>query len=184
MARGATILKARLELSLVDRGVYASVETTLAQHPSETRERACVRLLAFGLCHSPALGFGRGVSSTDEPDLWLRELDGRIRHWIEVGQPAGKRLTQATRKADRVTVFAFGNGVASWRSRELDPVGTPGGLGVVRLSDAFVEALGAGDGRQLRWSITHAGGVVYVATEPDGAPLEVTPECWLGDPLG
>ena len=181
---GATILRARLELSLVERGHYEQVETTLAQHPSETRERACVRLLAFGLCHAPELAFGRGVSSTDEPDLWLREPDGRIQHWIEVGQPAGRRLRQATRKADRVTLFAFGSGVQPWKRRELDPIGAPEGLGVVHLPDPFVAAISEGEGRQLRWSITLAGGVVYVATRPDRDPVEATPECWLGDPLG
>ena len=92
MARGATIYRANLELSDVDRGVYAEATLTLARHPSETLERTLVRLLAFALCYEPDLEFGRGVSATDEPDLWSREGDGRVRRWIEVGQPDGKRL--------------------------------------------------------------------------------------------
>ena len=49
MARGATIYRVHLELSDIDRGVYADRSLSLAQHPSETLERALVRLLAYGL---------------------------------------------------------------------------------------------------------------------------------------
>ena len=51
-----------------------------------------VRLLAWAL-HVPAsdadgdLDFGKSLWDTDEPDLWRRDLTGRIVHWIDVGQP-------------------------------------------------------------------------------------------------
>jgi uncharacterized protein YaeQ len=49
MALKATVYKAALTVSDIDRGYYADHELTLARHPSETEARLMLRLLAFGL---------------------------------------------------------------------------------------------------------------------------------------
>ena len=49
MALGATIYKASLDISDIDRGYYATHALTIARHPSETERRMMVRLLAFCL---------------------------------------------------------------------------------------------------------------------------------------
>lgn len=182
MARGATIYRAQLELSLVDRDVYAELPLTLARHPSETLERTLMRLLAFGLRYEPGLEFGRGVSATDEPDAWSREGDGRVRQWVEVGQPDGKRLVKAARQSERVSLFAFGPGLAPWRAAQIDAIDPPANLGVAQIDDEFVAEVAAEVERQLRWSLTVSEGIVFLSTD-DGS-FETTPEIWLGDPLG
>ena len=89
MALKSTIYKAHLQLADMDRQVYADHALTLARHPSETEERLMVRLLAFALW-APAdeqrgrLDFGKGLSDTDEPDLWQRDLSGDIVQWIRI----------------------------------------------------------------------------------------------------
>lgn len=182
MARGATLYRVHLELSNVDRGVYAERSLSLAQHPSETLARALVRLLAFGLRYAEGLEFGRGVSATDEPDLWTRSGDGRAIEWIEVGQPEMKRMVKAARHAERATLFAFGEGCWRWRKSELEPlVDPPANLAVAHLDDAFIRALAEKTERQIRWSLTLSEGILFLST-PD-ASYETTPEIWLGDPL-
>jgi uncharacterized protein YaeQ len=181
MARGATIYRATLELSLIDRDRYAEKTLTVARHPSETIERMVVRLLAYALRYEDALEFGRGVSATEEPDLWSRRGDGSIDQWVEVGQPDGKRLVKATRQAQQVTLFAFGEGIERWRAAQIDPLETPGNLAVARIEDGFVAALSSSVGRQLRWSITSSEGVVYWTSGDES--LDTTPQIWLGDPL-
>ncbi|HEY7883509.1 MAG TPA: YaeQ family protein, partial [Cellvibrionaceae bacterium] len=47
MALGATIYKAKLDVSDTDRHYYAEHKLTIARHPSETEARMMVRLLAF-----------------------------------------------------------------------------------------------------------------------------------------
>jgi len=47
MALTATIFKANLQVSDMDRHYYAEHQLTLARHPSETDERMMVRLLAL-----------------------------------------------------------------------------------------------------------------------------------------
>ena len=78
MALQSTIYKAELAVSDLDRGQYGSHSLTLARHPSETEERMMMRLLAFALYADEALQFGRGVSTEDEPDLWLKDATGAV----------------------------------------------------------------------------------------------------------
>ena len=49
MAPKATVVKAELQVSDMDRHYYATHALTLAQHPSETDLRLMVRVLAFAL---------------------------------------------------------------------------------------------------------------------------------------
>ena len=116
MAAKATVFKAELSVSDMDRHYYATHQLTLAQHPSETEERLMVRLLAFALNAGEQLAFGRGISSTEEePDLWARDLTGQIDLWIEVGQPDEQRLRKACGRAKEVRVYCYsGRSAGVW----------------------------------------------------------------------
>ena len=119
MALKATVCKATLQIADIDRGIYADHALTLARHPSENDERMMIRLLAFAL-NVPAdsrdggLEVAKGMWEPEEPELWERDLTGRIRHWIEVGQPEERRLVKASGRADRVSVYAFSHGAPVW----------------------------------------------------------------------
>jgi uncharacterized protein YaeQ len=67
-----------------------------------------LRLLAFALNAHEALAFGGGLSTEDEPDLWLRDLTGAIELWIEVGLPDEKSIRRACGRAARVHVYSYG----------------------------------------------------------------------------
>jgi uncharacterized protein YaeQ len=108
MALKSTIHKAELQIADMDRGYYADHAVTIARHPSETDERMMVRLLAFALCASDRLAFGKGISDADEPDLWARDLTGAIERWIDVGLPDERRLAKAAGRAREVVVYAYG----------------------------------------------------------------------------
>ncbi|BFI95648.1 MAG: hypothetical protein RSP_11580 [Rhodanobacter sp.] len=69
MAFTATIHKAELSISDMNRHYYATHALTLARHPPETEERLMLRLLAFALHVDERLEFGKGLSDTDEPAL-------------------------------------------------------------------------------------------------------------------
>lgn len=108
MALKATIFKAELQVADMDRNYYGNHALTLARHPSETDERMMLRLLAFALNAHEALAFGGGLSTEDEPDLWLRDLTGAIELWIEVGLPDEKSIRRACGRAARVRVYSYG----------------------------------------------------------------------------
>lgn len=114
MAEKATIYKANLTLSDMDRNVYGDFSLTIALHPSETLERMMVRILAFCYRAAEHLTFAKGLSATEEPDLWLRHDNGTLLEWIEVGQPAPDRLKKASSQAASVKVFSYGRGMDVW----------------------------------------------------------------------
>jgi uncharacterized protein YaeQ len=119
MALKSTIYKAQLSVADMDRGVYGEHNLTLALHPSETEERMMVRLLAYAL-HVPAddhrgkLEFARGLSDTDEPDLWQHDLSGVLVQWIEVGQPDERRMLKAAARAEAATFVSYAASTPIW----------------------------------------------------------------------
>jgi uncharacterized protein YaeQ len=117
MALGATVFKVQLEVSDIDRAHYHSYALTLARHPSETDERMMVRLVAFVLNAHERLEFGGGLSNTDEPALWRKDLTGAIKLWIEVGQPDVRVLRKASARAAAVRLYIYGRGAEVWWSR-------------------------------------------------------------------
>ena len=73
MALGATVYKAQLSISDLDRNWYGEPVLTLARHPSETETRLMLRVLAWCMRAGEKLEFGRGLSTDGDPALW--ELD-------------------------------------------------------------------------------------------------------------
>lgn len=98
----------------MDRDVYDTLNLTIAQHPSETVERMMVRVLVFCINYNASLEFTKGLSEIEEPDLWIREFDGSIPIWIEVGEPEPDRVKKATRLAKQVLIYSFNSKSNVW----------------------------------------------------------------------
>ncbi len=92
MALKPTIYKMKLALTDLDREVYENLSLTVACHPSETLERMMVRVLAYCLNACEGLELCKGLSDTEEADLWAHSLDGSLALWIDVGEPTIERL--------------------------------------------------------------------------------------------
>jgi uncharacterized protein YaeQ len=170
MALRPTIFKVKVALSDLVREVYDELDLTVARHPSETDARMMARVLAYALEAEDGLAFGRGLSDTDEPDLWTHTLDGRVDHWIEVGEPAAKRIRQARPLAERLTIYAFNDKADAWWDREGREIERLGAR-VRRLDTAAVDALAALVERTLRTSVTVSEESAYVTT--DAGAVEV-----------
>ena len=67
MALGATVYKATIDVSDLDRDSYGNYVLTIARHPSETEERLMLRVLAFCRLAGERLEFGRGLSTEGDP---------------------------------------------------------------------------------------------------------------------
>lgn len=151
MAPNATVYKAELQVTDLDRHYYASHDLVLAQHPSETAERLMARLLAFALHADERLAFGRGLSDEDEPALWQRDYGGEIERWIELGQPDEARLRKAAGRARQVVVVGYSGNAADvwWRKNQagLERLRT---LTVIDLPHEGVEAATALLARSMR----------------------------------
>ena len=175
MALPSTIYRADIRIADIDRGVYETLQTAVARHPSETGERLVARLLAYTLFHEADLQFTRGVCAGEEPDLWARGADGRVLSWVEVGVPEPERLLKAARHAGRVGLLACGNGLPHWERHLLPKLEKAANLTVISLDQGFISRLVALLERTITWEITITEGTLYLqlAGETLETPLQV-----------
>ena len=172
MALKSTIYKFAIDLSNISESYYTSLDLTIACHPSETAERMMVRLLAYCLNAHSNPEFTRGLSSTDEPDLWCKTLDGQIEHWVEVGEPAFDRVKKATQLSRDVSVYCF--------NRKSDVWWHQGGAEFLQLGAQYyrfnndeVLALASKITRTQQLSISIDAGLIYVAMETGNCELSL-----------
>ncbi|MFV0576767.1 MAG: YaeQ family protein [Vibrio sp.] len=114
MALKPTIYKFRIALTDMNKDYYDTLNLTIAQHPSENEARMMARILAFCLNAHEDLQFTKGLSSIEEPDIWLKSLDDQIQLWIEVGEPDPERVKKATRLAKKVKIYSFNTKSDVW----------------------------------------------------------------------
>lgn len=175
MALKATVFKARLGVADLDRQYYADHDLVIAREPSETDERLMVRILAYALHADPALAFSADMSDTEEPSLALRDLEGRLRLWIEVGLPDPRRLRKAAGRADRVILYLYhGRQAGIWWEQNRAELAGIRGLQVFEVDPETVRGLAALAGRSMdlhctvqdgQASLAHEGGVVEAGIE-------------------
>jgi len=163
MALPSKVYKASIQLSDIDRGVYETLPATVAQHPSETGERLVARLLAYAIFHEPELTFTKGLSATDEPDLWVKRADDRVRLWVEVGLPEPDRIIKASRHSERVALLACGRTLAMWDEQQLPKLEKLANLTVASIDPAVIARLATRLERTIAWSITITEGTLYLA---------------------
>jgi len=140
-APNATVYKAELQVTDMDRHYYASHNLTLAQHPSETDLRLMARLIAFALFAEERLEFGRGLSNDEDPDLWLRDYTGDVELWIDLGQPDESRIKKASGRARKAVVFGYnGNAFDIWWGKNESALARFKNLSVVDITEAELDA--------------------------------------------
>jgi uncharacterized protein YaeQ len=175
MALKATIVKAELQLSDMDRHVYGTHLLTLAQHPSETDERLMVRLLAFALHADERLEFGRGLGNEEEPDLWRRDYTGDIEQWIDLGQPDESRVKKACGRARQVVVVNYGGRSAElWWERVAPTLARLKNLTVIDLPSAVVQQLAGLLQRSMRLNCMIQDGEMHLMGDTGELTLRPT----------
>jgi uncharacterized protein YaeQ len=174
MALKPTIYKFKIALTDLNNDYYDTLNLTVAQHPSETSQRMMARVMAFCL-HAyqdpeKLMSFTKGLSSVDEPDIWLRGLDDQLHLWLDVGEPSFERIKKSCRLAKRTIIYTFNSKSDVWWKQsqaqfatlpvelyqfEWDEVNT--------LSDALF--------RTMDFSITLTGQTAYIAFKDSQAEL-------------
>lgn len=174
MALKSTIHKAELQLADMDRGYYADHAVTIAKHPSETDERMMVRLLAYAHGASDRLAFGNGLSDTDEPDLWERDLTGAIERWVEVGLPDERRLAKAAGRSREVVVYAYGGrAVAVWWGEIAPKLARLSHVTIFAVPAEASRALAPLARRAMRLQVTIQEGHMLVTSEDGTASFDL-----------
>lgn len=152
--------RVRIELSDVDRGVYESLDLRIARHPSESLPYLLTRTLAYALLYEEGLAFSKGgLSSADEAPLTIRDLQGNLRAWIEIGTPSADRLHKASKASPRVVVFTQNDPRRLLEARDVHQAEK---IEVYALDPRFLDQLGELTDRNARWTLLRSDGVLYV----------------------
>lgn len=172
MALPATLYRLKVALSDADRGRYVTHELRVSRHPSEAVGFLVGRVLAYALFLEEGLAFSRGgLSSTEDPALAVRDPDGRLLLWIDIGTPPPERLARAARKAARVVVVAHKDPAPLLIALEKEPRAEA--VEVWALTPALVAGIAARleeQGRSASLEVVRSGGALYVTVA--GATLE------------
>ena len=176
MALKATIYKASLQVSDVDRNHYRDYQLTLARHPSETEERLMIRMLAFALHADEQLEFTRGLCVDEEPELWLKNPVGEIELWIELGLPDENRLRKACSRAEQVILYCYGGrAVPPWWQRNAEKLARFGNLRLVTLPEATTAALTALAQRNMELHASIQAGQIFFGAGEQTVLVEPEP---------
>jgi uncharacterized protein YaeQ len=106
----------------------------------------------------------------------LRDFTGRIRRWIEVGQPDDKALTKACGKADEVVLYCYGHAAEVWWRGIESRLTRPRNLHIFRLPTDSAQQLGALAQRSMQLQATVQDGALLLG---DGSTsVQVEPFAW------
>ena len=132
-------------------------------------------LCNYCLNYGQGLTFTRGLSSTEEPDLWQHSDAGDIEHWIEVGQPEEPRLRKACGRTAQLSVYAFGKQADVWWQRSGADIAKLANVAVWRFQWTDVKALALRLERTVHLHVSVVGGVIYADSAGESVTLEVEP---------
>jgi uncharacterized protein YaeQ len=163
VALQATVYHVQIELSDVDRGVYEALDLRIARHPSESMPYLLTRTIAYALLYEEGLAFSKGgLSSADEAPLTIRDLQGNLRAWIEIGVPSADRLHKASKASPRVVVFTQYDPRMLLHEAAKGDIHKAEKIEIYALDPRFLEQLGALTDRNARWTLMRNDGVLYV----------------------
>ena len=166
MALKATIFKAELQIADMDRHYYQNHTLTIARHPSENDERMMIRLLAFSLFADEQLSFTKGLSTDDEPDLWLKNYSGEIELWIDLGQPDEKRIRKACGRAQSVVLINYGGRTSeTWWDQMAEKLDRFQNLKVLNLPESSSKTLAELAERNMQLSASIQDGHIMLSNE-------------------
>lgn len=163
MALTATVYNFDVELADSDRGVYESLAIRVAQHPSESDEYLVARVLAYLLEYAEGIEFSRGVSTPDEPAIFVRDLTGALRVWIDIGTPDPARLHKAQKAAARVAVYCHKDPAQWLKQIEAATIHRADALELYAIDRALVADLASRLERRLAFSVSINERELYVS---------------------
>src|SRR5262245_22698065 len=103
MANPSTLYRFKIDLTDVDQGVYESLDVRAPMHPSEAEVFLVTRMLAYALNYAQGLQFSKlGLSEPDDPCISIKDADGAVDLWIEIGNPSARKLHKAAKASRRV----------------------------------------------------------------------------------
>jgi uncharacterized protein YaeQ len=174
MAPSTTLYRFRIDLSDIERGVYEELDFRLAQHPSESDLYLLTRMLAYCLNWQEGLEFSStGLSDPEGPCLFVNHPNGRMRLWIEVGNPSSRKLHKATKAAADVKVYTYKNAELMLRDSGAKDIHRASEIGVYGIEPGFLERMAKMLVKDVKWSLLYQDRVLTIGTGDRNEQTEI-----------
>src|SRR5262245_4298272 len=161
LALTATVYHLEIDVSDVDRAVYETLDLRLARHPSESMHYLLARAIAYCLFYEEGIAFSRGLSTTDEPAVWVKDRQGNVTLWLDVGSPSAERLHKASKASPRVAVVTQHDPRVLLEQLRGEKIHRKDELQVFSLAPTFLDSLASAVDRHTRLSLVRNEGELY-----------------------
>lgn len=166
MALKATIFKADISITDMDRNYYNDHNLTIARHPSENDERMMLRIITFIVNAHERLQFTKGLSDDDEPDLWQKSFSDEIELWIELGQPSEQRIKKGCNQSQQMMIYSYANAsFEAWWEKEKTRLQSRKNLSVFALPEHLTTVLANAVQRSMQIQVTIQDGQMWLTIE-------------------
>jgi uncharacterized protein YaeQ len=155
MALSSTLYRFKLSVSDVDRGFYDTLDLRVAMHPSETEVFMLTRVIAYALNYEDGLEFTSGLQTPDEPAIRKLGEHGNIAKWIDIGNPAAKRLHKASKASDVVCVYTYKDPENLKREAAGENIHHADQIQIFAIEQKFLESLGTFLKRDNTWNLIY-----------------------------
>src|SRR5205814_5273695 len=115
-----------------------------------------------------------GLSEAGEAPLTMRDLQGNLRAWIDIGTPSAERLHKASKASPRVVVFTHNDPRLLVQEAGTRAIHKADQIEIYALEPRFLEQLGALTDRNARWTLLRNDGVLYVTIGDKSLSCAVT----------
>jgi uncharacterized protein YaeQ len=162
LALTATLYNIEIDLSDVDRNVYETIAFKAAQQPSETDDYLIARVLAYALEYTEGIGFSGGIAEADQPAVFVRDLTGTTKVWIDIGVPDAARLHKASKAAPRVVVYTHKDRRILLKAIAGEKIHRAEALELYAIDRDLIAALAQRLDRRVRWQVSVTDRHLYV----------------------
>ena len=173
MALNSTLYRFEIKVSDVDRGLYETLSLRVPLHPSESLPFFLTRIIAYALNYQEGIEFSQGIATPDAPALFVKDLTGRIKIWIDIGNPSARRLHKASKAAAEVRVYTHRDPALLSQDVAGAEVHRIEAIEVFCLEQKFLSRLAEILDRENRWELLHTEGELSISTVKESVQGEI-----------
>ena len=110
----------------------------------------------------------------------MRDPQGNLRAWVEIGTPSADRLHKASKASPRLVVFTQHDPRLLMKEAGTREIHKADQIEVYALDPKFLEQLGSLTDRNARWTLLRNDGVLHLTVGTDTVSGEVTKHALTG----
>ena len=173
MALSSTVIRFQIKLSDVDRGIYETTELRVARHPSESNTFLLTRVIAYALNLQEGIAFSNGISTPDEPAIYIKDLTGQILTWIDIGNPAVRRIHKASKAAKLVKIYTYKDPKLTLDEVKGAEIYALESIELYSLAPKFLNPLEGTLDRDNAWELLHNEGELNITAQGNSIQGEI-----------